>query len=105
MKGEGEKGGGGGPEGAEKRGRSCGGPTCREPEGGRGTAGEGAESAGTLVLSISSAVIKAGRSRDVMLTTSGLYLQPAAAIIILLLNSIVYAQLRFRGRPRSVASA
>lgn len=33
------------------------------------------KSAGTVVLSVSSAVIKAGRSRDVMLTTSGLYLQ------------------------------
>lgn len=44
-------------------------------------------------------MIKAGRSGDVMLTTSGLYLQRAAAIIILLLNSIVYAKLRFLERP------
>lgn len=33
------------------------------------------KSAGMVVLSISSAVIKTGHSRDVMLTTSGLYLQ------------------------------
>lgn len=57
------------------------------------------KSAGTAALCISSAEIKAGRSRDVMLTTSGLYLQQAAAIVILLLNSIVYAELCFLERP------
>lgn len=54
------------------------------------------KSAGTAALCVSSAVMKAGRSRDVMLTTSGLYPQQS---LFLFLNSIVYAELCFLERP------